>query len=139
MKERIFSGQRRIAASTEAMNSESPVVIRTWGGFEIWLDSASEQAERTEARDLIYRFAVTSPHREFAIVRVEIPAVIQDSARAMIGPRLDDTDSLWHALAHDALSQALDGDPALFELGHVTVDSLNAEQLDLARRWREQQ
>lgn len=133
----MLYGQRGIAASAEALHSESPVIIRTWSGFEIWLDTASDDAERTMAGDLIYRFAVTSPHREFAVVRAEIPAALQDTARASIGPRLIDTESLWYALAHDALAQALDDDPLVFEAGNFTLDSLSPQQLELAQRWGE--
>ena len=135
MKERTAYGHRGIAASAEALNSESPVIIRTWHGYEIWLDSTADKSERTEEGNLTFRFAVTSPQREFAVVRVEIPAEVQDAARAAVGPRLLDEESLWHALAHDALADALDASPFVFQAGHFTLDLLSPQQLDLAQRW----
>ena len=123
MKERTLYGHRGIAASSEALSSQSPVIIRTWQGYEIWLDSAADPSERTGDGDLVFRFAVTSPQREFAIIRAEIPAEVQDAARAAVGPRFIDEESLWHGLAHDALAEALDEHPLVFHLGTLYAGS----------------
>lgn len=135
MRKDTHHGQRRIAASAEALHSAPPVIIHTWGGFEVWLDAVFEQAERTEAGDLVYRFAVTSPQREFAVVRVEIPSPVQDELRHALGPRFSDDDVLWHTLAHNVLADTLDESPEVFAAGQLTVDDLNANQLNLVQRW----
>lgn len=111
------------------------VVVRTLIGFEVWLDAKSEESELTASGALLYRFAVTSPGGEFAMVRVEIPAALQDATRRAIGPRFADDNAFWHALACDALTDALEEEDTLLDERHLIVERLTPSQFDMALRW----
>lgn len=127
--------ERRVAASREATEVPPPVIVQTLSGYEIWLDSASEEGERVADGSLIFRFVVTTPRGEFQLSRVEITADFQDALRRAVGPFYYDVLRFWHTLAHNVLAEALEPPHGPEAELDFRVDELSPACVDLAQRW----